>query len=156
MTLPIGPHSVESLREKIEELEFEIQELRNVLGANDDIDPLRMLGLSPLEARLVNALLKRPIVTKPQAMYAMYVDDPDKRLDVQDKMVDVMICKARKVLKRVGVNIETIGHSLGWRMLGPDKSRLQSLIRCRAAVLNGKPSDGRLRANRREFRAAAE
>lgn len=93
-------------------LEAEIRRLReivanyeNALGA--DFGPHVALGLTATEARLVGLLVKHGSVTKDRIMSALYglrsdVEEPDI------KIVDVLVCKARRKLAGFGIKIGTI------------------------------------------------
>jgi len=129
MTLPIGPHSVESLEDQLEIARDRIKELERALGIGDNLMPYRLLGFSPHESAAVHTLLKRPMATKEQILQAMYAQDPERRWDiVGTKMADTVICITRKKLRRLGVSIETLGLGVGYRMPDESKARLEDLV----------------------------
>jgi hypothetical protein len=129
-TLPPGPY-IEKLEDELEIARDRVKELEQALGIGDDLMPLRHLGLSPQQARLVNAIHKRSVVTKAQAMMAIYAADDDRRFDVLPKILDTIVCNARHRLRRFGVSFETINgreDEGGYRMTDRDKSRLDGLL----------------------------
>ena len=141
-------HRIESLKTALDLAQQRIDELERTLGRDDDLMPLRLLGLSQQEARLVNLLRSRELVTRDQALQAIYIDDPDRRFDVQGKIVDVIVTRARKKLTRLGVVFGGLGQGkaqIGIAMPNPDKARLERLIASKARVLSGQTSDMRLR-----------
>ena len=162
MHLPSGPHIKPSreqfLEDRVRQLKValdlaqqRITDLEKTLGIGDDITPLMVLGLTKKEAIAVNLLSRREVVTRTQVMTALYAeDDPGKQFEVQEKMADVIVSKARTKLKRVGVVIAPAGYSLGWRMLGPDKARLARLVASKAAMLSGRSTDQRQYVIRRQ------
>lgn len=92
-------------------LEAENEQLREKILALEEMLGLRLevplvLGLTSHEAKLFGFLLKREIATKEQAMHALYGHLPNS--DVEIKIVDVFVCKARKKLKPHGIEIETV------------------------------------------------
>jgi len=61
--------------------------------------------LSVSEARILSCLARRPTATKPQLMMALYAGRIDDEPDI--KIVDVLVCKARKKLLPLGIRILT-------------------------------------------------
>jgi Transcriptional regulatory protein, C terminal len=69
----------------------------------------RFFKASPLEAAMLGTMLKRNEVTKSQLHQVIEQNRPDGRKEETDeKMVDVMICKLRKKLKKFDIVIETM------------------------------------------------
>jgi hypothetical protein len=125
-----GPH-IEKLEDELQIARDRIKELEAVLGIGDDLMPLRLLGLTPHEAKLVNVIRRRNVATRTQAMIAMYGGDDDRRLDVLPKVIDVVACNARSKLGRFGVSFGTLrgmDDDGGYHMPGPDKARLARLL----------------------------
>ena len=150
-----GPHiaRIERLEDELQIARDRIKELERALGIGDDLMPLRMLGLSPFEARLVNVIRKRDTVTRTQALIAIYDGDDDRRLDVLPKVLDVFTSNARRALGRFGVSFETLngaGDNGGYYMPGPDKARLTRLI------ATGARSVVRGRSDRAHYRKIAQ
>jgi hypothetical protein len=140
-----GPHIVriERLEDELQTARDRIKELEAALGLHDDIQPLIRLGLSKSEARVVSLLSKRQHVTREQALLAIYAEDPERRYDVQDQVVDVFICNARRKLRRLGVEFGSPAlwsARGGYVMPGDSKSRLAKLIASGARlVTRGRP-----------------
>ncbi len=133
MNLPSGPfiQKIERLEDELELARDRARELEVALGIGDDLMPLRMLGLSPQQARLVNAMHKRRVLTRTQALMAIYASDDDRRFDVLPKILDVIASHSRRKLRRCGIEFETLrgaGDDGGFYMPGPDKSRLAKLL----------------------------
>lgn len=138
-----GPHIVNHLRGRVSSLTEALQrahdritELERAFGSDAELLPLQAMGLTPSQARLVHCLRSRDMVTARQLQFAMYADNPDKMGEVDSSTnVKVHLCQARKTLKRFGVSITTIGRcngTEGYRMTGPDKSRLAKLLATKA------------------------
>lgn len=156
MTLPIGPHIVEGtpreqylanrvreLQAKLELVHERLSELERLFGTEDELMPLRMMGFTGNEARLLHVLRAKPIVTRDQMFFALYADDPDRMAEVEPKIVDVVVCKLRSKLRRMGVDIETV-FACGFRLTQSQKARLARLVASGAAVASGRSSDMRL------------
>ncbi len=114
----------------VEKLEQENDELRERIRVHEEIVGIRIevplvFGLTSHEAMLFGLLLKRDLVTKEMAMLGLYGDRPN--LDPEIKIVDVYICKARKKLKRFGVEIETVW-GRGFRLTAESKAIAQGLL----------------------------
>jgi hypothetical protein len=143
--LAIGPHIVPAreqyLEQRVRELkdsldlaQQRIDELERALGLGDDITPLRLLGLTPSEARFVNLLYRNGFVTKAMAKQAVYVDEPDRAFEVQDKIIDVIACRCRQKFAAFGIAINgRVGRgNCGHVMLPADQARLRDLLAARA------------------------
>lgn len=72
----------------------------------------RALGLTPLEAAFMMVLMKRDEADKDTLHYVIETQRALRRADnpemTDKKMVDVIICKLRKKLKKFNVDIKTI------------------------------------------------
>lgn len=121
MTIPIGPHIVE-LRDRVEMLEAENAELRTMLGLDDDVAALLIMGFTPAEARIVNLMLRRDIVTKDQVLFVSNPINPERRYDQGGNSANVHISRMRKVLNPLGCRLETY-YGQGWRLIGKDNLR---------------------------------
>ena len=90
-----------SERERIDELEEEVRQLRDLLFSERQFTFLvrcrEVLGTTPIEARLLQALTKRRTMTREALMIALYSDRPDD--PPQAKIIDVLVCKLRNRLK---------------------------------------------------------
>jgi len=114
---------VMALEAENDQLREKIVTLEEMLGLR--IETPLMLGLTNQESKLFGILLKRDMVTKDAAMIAIYGDKPDS--DVEIKIVDVFVCKARKKLKPYEITIETVW-GRGYRMPGPSKLIAAALL----------------------------
>ncbi len=141
------------MREQIETLTEHNRQLRDAIAPKISLSPL---GLSPGEGRVVAAVWKAApnIVTKERLMIALY----GLRNDVpEEKIVDVMICKARRRLAALDVRIET-HWGQGFRMDLANAERLGEALRraaegdfedvaaAQAPASNGGPSAAVVRA----------
>lgn len=111
-------------------LEAENELLREKVIALEEILGLRIetplvLGLTSHEAKMFGILLKRELVTKEAAMAALYGDRPNGEVEI--KIVDVFVCKARKKLKPFGIEIETVW-GRGYRMPQTSKAIAAALL----------------------------
>jgi two-component system, cell cycle response regulator CtrA len=61
-------------------------------------------NLTESEERIMRVILTREYASKDAIMAALYWDKDEPG---EDKIVDVMVCKIRKKLKRFGINIKT-------------------------------------------------
>ena len=113
-------------------LEAENELLREKVIALEEILGLRIetplvLGLTSHEAKMFGILLKREIVTKEAAMAALYGDRPNGDGEVEIKIVDVFVYKARKKLKPFQIEIETV-RGRGYRMPAASKAIAAALL----------------------------
>lgn len=81
--------------------------------------------LTPCEASVFGALMKRELMTKETAMAAIYRDLG--RDEAEIKIVDVFVCKMRKKLKAFDIVIETVWGQ-GYRMTPSVKDRVRKLF----------------------------
>jgi two-component system, cell cycle response regulator CtrA len=117
------------LRGEIETLQERIIQLEEVIGLRFD-SPL-MLGLTPSEAKLFGALLKREFLTREALLICLYGSVPSDD-EVEIKIVDVFICKLRKKLRPFGIAIETMW-GRGFYMTPAAKAAVDALV-------NGEPN----------------
>lgn len=99
----------------------------DTFGLTESDFALRLLGFTATEARIVNVLLSREVVTKEQALFAAHAASPEDRLEVSTKLVDVFVCKIRPKLRKRGVEIETVWGT-GWRLARMAKERLRAIM----------------------------
>ena len=93
------------------ELREKIIHLERSLGM-DFLPPVEW-RLTPSEARLFGALLKRDVLTKEALMATLYYNLNKDEAEI--KIVDVFVCKIRKKLAPFGIKIETrrgVGYEL--------------------------------------------
>ncbi len=140
------------MREQVERLTELNRQLRDAIAPRISMAPL---GLSPGEGRVVAAVWKAApnLVTKERLMIAAY----GLRNDVpEQKIIDVLVCKARRRLAAIDVRIET-HWGQGYRMDIANAERLGEALRrsaegdfeeepVRAAPTNGGPSSSLVRA----------
>lgn len=166
MTLDNGPHivpgrqaylerRVAELKDALDLAQQRIDDLEKAMGIGDDLTPLRLMGFTPDEAKVVRALERLPIMSRQAGMLAIYGDDPDRRFDVGERLVDVVICKIRAKLRRIGVELDNAGYGLGWSLTSSAKARLSWLIATRPALTAEGDRDQRHAANRRPRMAMA-
>jgi DNA-binding response OmpR family regulator len=136
---------VESLKIALDLAQQRIDDLERAFGTEDELLPLRLLGLTPKGARMVHLLRQRALVTDEQLRHAMYIENPDQQYEVTHNVVKVQIHWARKALGRLGVEIVSAGTHNGYHMPSASKRRLDRLIASKARVLNGQTSDMRLK-----------
>lgn len=96
---------------RLEIVEAENDELRERIAQLEELLGFRAVlpiewRLTPLEARLVGFMLKRPLATKDELMSALYSLRPDE--PPHDKIIDVFVCKVRPKLRRHGIEIRTV------------------------------------------------
>lgn len=98
-------------RDRIEELEEEVRQLRELVAPRVHWAP--GLGLSPLDKKVLSVLIaKSPApVTRDRIMAAVY-PDPDSAAG--PKTIDTVICRVRKRLAHHGVHIGSAGYFSGW------------------------------------------
>jgi hypothetical protein len=131
-----GPfiRKIERLEDELEVALDRVKDLERALGIGDDIMPLRMLGLTPLQAKLVNLLSKRDVATRAQILMVLYQDDYERSFDVQPRIVDVVCCQARKRLRKHGITIESLfkpgmrSDGGGYRMPPESKQKLTAAL----------------------------
>jgi two-component system cell cycle response regulator CtrA len=114
---------VQKLEAENDELRERVRVLEEMVGIRIDV-PI-IFGLTAHEAGVFGVLLKREIVTKEMAMLALYGDRPNHEVEI--KIVDVYVCKARKKLKRFGIEIETVW-GRGFRLSAASKAIAQGLL----------------------------
>lgn len=96
---------IAALERENERLLDHIDALEAALGA--DFEPHVCLGLTVQEARVVGLLMKRSRVTRDQIMAVLYGHRHEGE-EPEPKIVNVLVCKARKKLARFGIEIKTI------------------------------------------------
>lgn len=107
MTLNIGPHIVTDLKDRIEELEEEIADLRKLLAIDESADWLMKAGFSPAESRMLSMMLAKDIVSRRQLAYAATPTTGRHEL-ASDSMVGVHLHAINRKLRPLGVSYTTI------------------------------------------------
>lgn len=134
---------VRELKDALDLAQQRINDLETAMGVNDDLAPIQTMGFQPLQAKFVAALLRLPSVSNDCALTAMYAENPDRKYDVSPKIADTVACIVRGKLRRLGVDLVSLGGGLGWHLPGPAKARFKRLMASNAALMAGEPSDQR-------------
>lgn len=131
-----------ALVDEIERLRDRVEELEALLGVGwDDIASYRnALRLTVDQAKILGLLAKRNVTVTRDAIYTvLYGARPD--CDQPDmKIIDVHVCKLRKPLRRVGVEIQS-DWGMGYYLLAADKRKLRDQVAL-AAANGGKSVSG--------------
>ena len=93
---------------EIERLRDRIEELEQVLGVgSDDVARYRnALGITIEQAKILGLLMRRAgTVTRASIFTVLFGARPDCDQPTDDKVIDVHVCKLRKPLRRLGVEI---------------------------------------------------
>ena len=125
---------------ELERLRDRIRELEEILGL--DVELPNQLGFTPVENKIVGLLIKRPVVSKEVLYTALYGD----RLECEQpdiKIFDVYICKLRKKLKAMNIQIYS-RYTVGYYIDDEAKATLQSLNRVKP-ILDRDCTPGRRR-----------
>jgi DNA-binding response OmpR family regulator len=103
---------------------------KHELGA-DDIDLVmriaKVMRTTKLESRILVVLLRRGHASREQ-LHDVVESNRGNPVDVtHEKIVDVVVCKLRKKLTPLGVNLHTV-HSIGYEMSQEDRNKLWDLV----------------------------
>lgn len=112
----------EALQAENDRLREQVAYLERALGL-DFLPPMEW-RLTPNEARLIGALVTRPVLTKDAAMALLYRDLGKEEAGI--RIVDVFICKARKKLQPFGIEIKTVW-GVGYALEADAKVAIRSL-----------------------------
>lgn len=116
------------LRDRIEYLEAENANLRDLLTVSPDTDFIRAcraaLRLTPSSAKVLQIMMFGRRTSKLAILHAYYDGNEGDR---DTKLIDVQVCHVRKALKPHGVAIETVWGD-GYRIAADDKSRVLSIL----------------------------
>jgi hypothetical protein len=113
-------------RERIEELEEEVRQLRGhdarAVKAMKYELARRLLGISPMRMTYLMALLERPVFLKSWATDVLHaeVENPENQTSVN-------MWKLRQALRKHGVEIKNL-HGEGWLLTPEDKAKINSLL----------------------------
>ena len=99
------------------------------LSGTADIDPMlgHLFGLPPSEAVILAMLMAKVSCTREQFMGAIY-DDPDDAANI--KIIDVFVCRLRKIMTTHGIVIDRIWGQ-GYFMTQENKDKCRALIAAR-------------------------
>lgn len=112
------------LRAEIERLDEENRWLRDLLAPPGFLPAI--FPLTATEERAFKALLSREQWTRESLLASIYLDANES--DIPDiKIIDVMICKIRKKLKHLGIEIETFWGK-GYRISPEMRARVTKII----------------------------
>lgn len=114
---------IELLKETISRLEGQVHALQEALTG--DITPHVAFGLTPTEATIFSILVHRGKSTKTQIWNALYGLRPDDGAEM--KIVDVLVCKARKKLSKFGIRIETLW-GFGYAIPAESLARVREIL----------------------------
>lgn len=121
---------VRSLRERIDHLEEEIRQMRDILMPPDN-PFLGRFGLSPQQATIINALYKNngelPTKRIDQLMLEFARQNRGEVLSLSYGRARVAVSHTRRKLSRYGVCI-VHHHGFGYRISQADKERLKELL----------------------------
>jgi len=115
---------VEKLEAENEELRARVARLEETLGMR--IETPLQLRLTRQEGRVFGILLKRELVTKIQALDALYGHLPEQD-EAKIKIIDVFVCHMRRKLKPFAIEIETVWGQ-GYRMPAASKALAAELL----------------------------
>jgi hypothetical protein len=111
------------LIEKIELLEARIKDLEAALGA--EFHAPACFGLTPVQERLLGALISRDRLSR-DAAYAVIYNDYAKEPPAP-KVLDTFMCHVRKKLAPADI-VFTTHFGLGWSMDADNKAKVQGFI----------------------------
>lgn len=126
----IDQRYVETLENENWMLREKVAELEGILGMRVEV-PL-MIGLSASEAKIIGILTKREMVTKAQMLQMLYISRSGGE-EVEAKIVDVFVCKARAKLNKFDITIETVW-GRGYRLNPENKAKIAALLRAENGI----------------------
>lgn len=109
------------LRDRVEELERVLGVDRNLTSRLRDA-----FGIEPGMAPVLGMLLKRNFVSHDSLYTVLFAGRPECDWP-EPKLMDVQICKLRRVLKRHGISIKTRWGE-GWLMSSEDKAKVRAVL----------------------------
>lgn len=105
--------------DRIDELEEEVRQLRELLAG--DVDVLPYERMTPQSRRVLNCLMRNQTANRDQLYYAMHGFEPE----ADPKGVDVILTRTRKTLRQYGVEIQHITAHV-WAITPEDKEKLRN------------------------------
>ena len=129
--LALAEAKCERLQIENEELQESMRQLEAECLGTSMLLPLSW-QLTGSEAALVACIISNPIMTKAMAMHALYAMRHDDAAAL-DKIVDVLVCKARKKLAAQGIKIET-RWGVGYFMTEAMRQRCREEVEAEAAT----------------------
>jgi DNA-binding response OmpR family regulator len=122
----MAPDPLAALRRQVAEARAENRRLRDELAPPGYVPAV--FGLTPIEERAFKALLSREQWTKEALFTSIYLDHAEDD-EPEIKIVDVIICKLRKKLVPLKLEIDTYW-CRGYRMSPANRARAAVLIDC--------------------------
>ena len=119
-----------------EELRERIMVLEQMLGARDGVP--EQFGFKGNPQKVLGMLLRREFCSKESMMTVLY---GDQVLPPDDGVLAVMVCRLRKRLSPIGVEIETVWGQ-GWRMTAKSKRIFRNYMRLTDAEQGGSAPAG--------------
>lgn len=115
---------IEALEAQIERLEEQVAALESALGL-DFLTPIEW-RLTAQQTRLFGVLMARELMTPAAAMAAL-MKDRGADGGPEPKIIDVQVCKMRKRLGPIGIQIET-RWGQGYFLAPETKQRVRSIL----------------------------
>ena len=103
-----------SLRDRIEELEEENRQLRDLLKC-EDVELPREWGLTKAEARFVRLILGNPIATYELIMSALWWDKADGPPDTAHNSISIRVCRIRQKIPLLRDGLKNV-HGQGYEL----------------------------------------
>lgn len=113
------------LQDENDQLRERVAQLEEAIGLAADFS-LLLPELTPSESTCLGVLLNNKAPRKLTFQLALYGNKPDDD-EAEIKIIDVMVCKLRKKLKPLGVEIGT-SRGEGYFMDDANKSKLRDLM----------------------------
>ncbi|MGX9443927.1 winged helix-turn-helix domain-containing protein [Nitrobacteraceae bacterium UC4446_H13] len=111
------------LEEQLEEARYQIRLLK---GEPEPFEFMTGLGLTKMEARLLQVIAQRGRVSKEAVFQTLYCDrDADKQPD--GRSVEVMLTRVRKRLRAHDIEIQTL-YGIGYAMTSANVERLKEVL----------------------------
>ena len=118
---------MERLRDRVAQLEQVLGIDRSLGGKMRDA-----FGLEPAFVPILGMIYKREFVTRGGLYTVVYGGRPECEWP-DERILDVQICKLRKVLKKFGITIKTKWGE-GWYMTRANKANVRAALDARAAA----------------------
>ena len=114
---------------ELQRLRDRVAELEDMLGIGPSVaDTLRIkLGITGRQSKILGALLKREMLSRESAYFALYGDLPESEQPDSEKAVEKNLYFLRKRLEGRGIDIRNIWGK-GWFLPPEHKAKLRSLL----------------------------
>jgi len=110
-----------ALRERIDELEEEVRQLRGATHGSPDLRYMIAFKISSSEAQLLDLLMREPGVSK------KFLADQHSHLEQPWKLFDKRMHDLRRKLKKHDIYIDTVWGQ-GYHMTGPNRERVKAIV----------------------------